>query len=376
MLKKVSAWVLLLVLHVGMAWLLIAGGKFLLEGPVRSETHTQQLWSGWEKADALLSSMLPGQENALRLRTQLSLIMGNEKIGDIYIHEERLLREPEVLDEAALTETAEILNAFYQKYTIPTCIAALPAAAEIYTDFLPDHVTAVSQLSQLETFYEAMDTKIRKVNAYHVLSTFKEDYIYYRTDSRWTSYGAYVLYRNLIRKMGYYPVPYDSYTITHVKNDFRGDLYEDCLYDAVTADVLDVYTCEDSSVIKSMQSYDGESWTERAFYNQEELEQGRAENFYMGEPQLLTEIQTDVGNNKRLLVLKDSAADCMLPFLTQHYTRIDVIDMDRLDRPVTELTDPVSYQQVLILCDGDTYQNTEAFLWLTEETESGGEKND
>ncbi|MBQ8687918.1 MAG: hypothetical protein IJ512_05145 [Ruminococcus sp.] len=367
--KKISAWVLLLVLHVGMAWLVIAGVRsFQADMAPASQGNA---YSGWEKADAALSHSAPGKDSAMRLRTLLSLATGNEKIGSVYISEERLLREPELLDETALAETAAYINAFYQQYTVPVCLAAIPSATEIYTECLPDHAVVPSQLEALDTFYEATDTQIRKIDAYHVLSTFKEDYIYYRTDTSWTSYGAYCVYRNIIRKMGYYPVPYDSYSITHVKNDFRGDLHAECLFDRVTADILDVYTCADSSEIVSMRSFDGSTWKDCALYHYDLLETEDAASFYMGEPQLHVQIQTDVENGKQLLVLKDSYADCMIPFLMQHYAQIDVIDVSCLDRPLSELLEPTAYQQVLILCDADTYADTAVFSYL-----NGGESND
>ena len=372
--KKISAWVLLLVIHIGMAWLQNAGVQYFSKEESPSSAGT--FYSGWEKADAVLSGFAPGRDNALRLRTNLSLLMGNKKIGSVYISKERLLQETIALDETALMETAACINEFYQQYTVPVCLAAVPSATEIYTEYLPDHAMVPSQLEALDAFYEATDTQIRKIDAYHVLSTFKEDYIYYRTDSGWTSYGAYCIYRNVIRKMGYYPVSYDSYSIAHVKNDFRGDLYTECLYDSVTADILDIYTCADSSEIISMRSFDGSTWTECAFYKEALLETEDAASFYMGVPQLSVQIQTDAENGKRLLVFKDSYADCMIPFLTQHYAQIDVIDMTCLDRPVQELLDPASYQQVLILCDADTYGDTEAFSFLTENTSEGGAAHD
>ena len=375
--KKFSAWLLLFVLHMGMAWMLIAGVQYLMKNPsAEAEENSGQSFFGWEKADALFHDTIPGADIAMELRTKLSLAMGNRKIGDVYVSSERLLQEPSALDESALLETAQYINTFYAQYTIPTCLVAVPSATEIYTEYLPDHANVESQLTQMDAFYEMTDAQIRKMDAYHVLMTCKDDYIFYRTDSKWTSYGAYCVYRNIIRKMGYYPVSYDSYSITHVKCDFQGDLYEACLYQEVIPDILDVYTCENSSVIESMRSFDGMQWADCTFYNEEELEQENADAFYMGAPKLHTEIRTDVENGKRLLVIKDSYGDCMIPFLTQHYAQIDVIDINCLDRPLAELLNPAFYQQVLILCDADTFENTDAFFYLTEGTETGGEEDD
>ncbi len=362
MLKKISGWLIFLLLHVAMIWVLAAVMQSALSD---EDSHAASRgFFGFEKLDSLLEEQLFQKEQALYLRTQISLAMGNEKIGDIYISEERLLREPQELDTVALSETAAILSQFYGRYTIPTCVTAIPSAAEIYTESLPDHADVPSQLPQLDFFYEELDAKIRKVDAYHVLSTFKEDYIYCRTDSHWTAYGAYCVYRNVIRRMGYYPVPYDSCTIAHVQNDVRGDLYKACLYSNVVPDILDIYTCENSRDIVTMRTFDGTAWTDTSFYNEQARLDGNAAHFYMGAPVMQTVIQTNAENEKRILVIKDSYGDAMVPFLTQHYAQLDVIDITCLDRPLDSLLDPDAYQQMLVLCDADTLEETEAFSWM------------
>ncbi len=366
--KRITALIMLPLLLTGMVWVLV--GIFRSEDELPSDTS--HISSGWEAADSAVDDALPWYESALRLRTTLTLGIGSRKVGNVYISEERLLREPESLDSEALSNTVMHINAFYTRYSVPTCMTLFPEAAEIYTESLPEHVTVPSQRSEIKELYSLVDSKIRTIDAYHILSTFKDDYIYYRTDSGCTAYGAYCVYRNLIRKMGYYPISYDSCFISHVKNDFCGDLYRDCLYDKVVPDILDVYSYENSCTVISMESFDGSVTEKRSLCDETRLESS-PQYFYAGEPALLTDIKTDSPSEKNLLVIKDSRGDAMLPFLVQHYTNISVIDITCLDRPITELLAPESFNQVLFICDGDTMENTKAFAYL-DITES--EKND
>ncbi len=360
--KKLSGIILFAVLIILMVWAVFGAVQSIFGS--EHEKDASYAVNGWEAADAYYDSNLIGSDNALKLRTRVNLISGNKKTGSVYIHKERLLREPKELDSSLLAETAEHINSFYRTYSLPTCMTIFTAASEIYTECLPEHTTVPSQLPELEEFRELTDSKIRYVDAHHLLSTFKDDYIYYRTDSGCTAYGAYCIYRSIIRKMGYYPISYDSCFISHVKNDFRGDLYRDCLYDKVVPDILDVYTYENSRNIISMTSFDGNEYSTASFYNEALLDSDNAEEFYAGKPALLTEIETDNESSKNLLVIKDTEGDAMLPFLVQHYTKVSVIDINCLDRAVTELVNPKEYQQVLIMCSGDTLENTKAFSYL------------
>lgn len=80
MCKKVSAWVLLLLLNIGMAWLIIAGVKCVLTD--NYNTDRESLFHsafGWEKADTLIEKSFPGAERAIELRTHLSIAVGNKE---------------------------------------------------------------------------------------------------------------------------------------------------------------------------------------------------------------------------------------------------------------------------------------------------------
>lgn len=373
MYKKLSSWLFLAVLTAGMVLLIISGTEYILSGSEQENKSFDNLYisSGWEYADSVLDDTLPERDRALKLRTKLTLATGSRKVGNIYISKERLLREPEIPNENAILESAGYISSFYNKYTVPTCLTVIPEAAEIYTECLPENVAITSQLDAMDKFYQNIDTKIRTIDAYHVLSTFKDSYIYYRTDSGCTVNGAYILYRSLIRKMGFNPVSYDSCTISHVRNDMRGDLYDVCLYEEVTPDIVDVYSCENSSTVTQVRKFDGDSWYNGKFYNDEVLKTGRAMDYCTGIPCLLTEIETDVENDKKLLYLKDSQGNNMLPFLTQHYSRIDMIDMSCIDRDITDIIDPSEYQQVLILCSCNAFSDAKAFGFLSD----GGEND-
>jgi hypothetical protein len=83
--------------------------------------------------------------------------------------------------------------------------------------------------------------------------------------------------------------------------------------------------------------------------------------FYLGEDCEKMSLKTNVENQKKLLLLKDSYADCMVPFLMQHYSEICILDVTKLKHSVPELTDVSEYSQILVLCDADTYGRQKVF---------------
>jgi hypothetical protein len=87
-------------------------------------------------------------------------------------------------------------------------------------------------------------------------------------------------------------------------------------------------------------------------------------DFYAGANCEKLVIQTDVDNQKKLLLLKDSYADAILPFLTQHYSEICVIDVTEATHELDALVDCGDYTQMLVLCDADTFAKPQLFYSL------------
>ena len=303
----------------------------------------------WEEAveNCLLKHI--GFHDALfHLKSQTDLIMGEKMIQNVYITEDRLLEKqfcPEKL-------SAELINEFYQNDTVPTYLVLVPSASEIYESSLPANALNANQKDMIKLVYADTANGIRCVDAYHILTSLKDNYIYYRTDSHWTSYAAYYVYQSAIQKMGFTPVSYQRYVISHLSTEFRGDLYQKTLYDEIRPDVLDCYTYESGSQIRHVVAcyQDGTKEKRKSLYDDSALVSDDMYRFYLGEPCEKLIIRTNLDNGKKLLLYKDDFADCMIPFLIQHYSEICVINLQQTGAAFQELARPSDYTQVMFLC--------------------------
>lgn len=345
---------------------IVSTGTFFLSKQKGSTVETTAITAPVRASlDSALAEKNPAKDFFLRLRTNWAVSMGNARVGNVYLTEERLLECPEKLDTVQLAETANILGDLYQTYQLPTYVIAVPSAGEFYaSNHLPSGEPFHSQIPDLDAFYAAIPSPIRKIDVYHILFTMTDDNIYNRTDPRWTCYGAYCVYQNAIRKMGFAPISFDQYVVTHT-GTFRGSLYDACLYESITPDSIDRYICESGSTITQMTAYLADGTTEeRTMYQEDDIFDTDPYTYYLGESCEKMVIQTDVDNQKKLLLLKDSYADCMVPFLLQHYSEICLIDVSCMEHSLEELADVSSYHQILVLCDADTYADKNSFSKL------------
>ena len=65
----------------------------------------------------------------------------------------------------------------------------------------------------------------------------KEDYIYYRTDHHWTTYGAYLAYKEFINSIGGTPINIDDLELIRVE-DFYGTYFSKAKPFNIEPDIL------------------------------------------------------------------------------------------------------------------------------------------
>lgn len=274
---------------------------------------------------------------------------GEPVINRVYISEDRLLYTNEY-DISSADRCAAAVNAFASTYEGAVYFTAVPTSTGIYGDSLPSYLLPVTEKQMTEEVHNKLNSNIRRIDAYTILKNLSENYIYYRSDTKWTSYGAYCIYRTVIQKLGFIPVPYDKYAIRHVTDGYRGNLYSRTGYMESREDILDIYEYDDGTEITSCTGTDSQGLTrEISLYDTEAADSATPYNLYLGEAMEFIQIKTTVNNEKSLLVIGDETADCFIPFLTKHYNRIDIVSADNFEESIDRYTDKSEYEQILFI---------------------------
>lgn len=280
-----------------------------------------------------------------KLRSSLA-----ERIANGVFIDDSMLLDIEEHDTLYIKETADRINKFKRSYKGSVYVIDVPSSSGVYENLLPEYLRKNTEVNSISDLYAALDNDIREIDAYNILKMLSENYIYYRSDSRWTSYGAYCVYRTAIQKLGFSPIPYDKYTIDHVDNDFRGDLYSKTLYSRSKPDIIDIYRYPSGAEIMSCLAYDSSKKSHlHELYDKSKLDSGDKYDVYLGDKYPLIRLITSVANKKKLLVITDSFGSCFIPFLTQHYNEIAIVSLEEADGLVTDYVNPNQYEQTLFL---------------------------
>ena len=101
--------------------------------------------------------------------------------------------------------------------------------------------------------YNKLNSNVTTIDVYNSLYAVRDEYIYYRNDHHWTSYGAYCGYKTAIKKLGFSEISYNKYHIEHASNSFKGTLYSKTLYDKIIPDMVDLYNYENGAKVTSVE---------------------------------------------------------------------------------------------------------------------------
>jgi len=313
-----------------------------------------------EQTEKYLQEHIGFHDVLFRIKSNADLFIGEKMIQGVYVTDEMLLEKLYASDIPDIVTAAEPVNQFYEETQIPTYFILVPSASEIYKTKLPANAINAEQKNRIQQIYLETVNGVHCVDAYNILSSLKDNYIYYRTDTRWTCCGAYYVYQSAIQKMGFTPVSYQKFVISHMSTEFRGNLYEKTLYNGVRADVLDRYRNESSGQITSITAYYADGQTEdrgNRLYDTTALIGDDKYQYYLGKPCQKLIIHTNIENGKKLLLYKDSFADCVVPFLIHHYSEICIVNLEQTGEDFHHVVDTSEYTQALFLCSMKNWGN-------------------
>lgn len=295
----------------------------------------------------------------LAARDRICLALGEDSIGGVYVTSERLLPKITEYDAAALEENANRVVALSDRAETPVYVLAVPTAAAIYSSDLPRNAPRLDEREILRNFEQKLQMHdVRVIESYSWLSAAREQYLYYRTDSRLTSYGAYILYRTAIQKLSLKPVGYDRFEIAHFDTEYYGDLARKTANPILARpDTVDLYTTADSPEITRVTALreDGTRETLKDYFQPADAERsGSALDVFAAMTRASVTIETDSPGGMSLTLLTDANGAAIVPFLYNHYTSLTVVNVERADEAVISDALDAGANQILLLCGIET----------------------
>ena len=226
----------------------------------------------------------------------------------------------------------------------PLFFALIPGASEVWKYKLPKNAPVASEKSVIDYAYTYAG--VNTVDMLGALSAHAEDPIYFRTDHHWTSLGAYYGYTALMEAMGLSSEPLSHYHIKTVSDSFLGTVYSSSGFSWVSPDSIETFVDEPAglTVIRDL----GAAAASVDLYDPTFLEKKDKYSYFLGGNTPLIRIETGNADAPSLLIVRDSYADCLAPFLLEYFSEIQLLDLRYFHTSLAAYIEEQGFDSVLV----------------------------
>ena len=238
---------------------------------------------------------------------------------------------------------------------IETCRASIflvPSVADVLPQELPQWAPFPDARSILDPILQQLDGLIQPIDSIAVMQQAAQMFdelslndsaqLYYRTDHHWTTAGAYVAYKAWALTAGFEPTKPEDFVREVVSTSFYGTTWSRAHVPQIAPDSIEVWRHagqENLAIFRNgSQNADG-ALLYPSFLNKKDQYA-----YFLGGNDAVADIQTQAGTGRTLLVIKDSYANALVPFLVCHFDRILLIDPRYLNGPVPDVLQQFDFQ--------------------------------
>lgn len=243
----------------------------------------------------------------------------------------RLVQTFQSYSEETLAGNEEIIHEFCGSQDMTGNILIVPTAAWGAQSVLPDGAWNVDQPALLQKIGE--DFADQNFIDY-TKTTNASPSLYFRTDHHWNEQGAYLGYaaiaENVLHKD---PLSFD-YTLA--SDAFEGTMYSKSGAFWTTPDSIHTITPKDKDLNVTV-SYDAGKEVTDSLFSEKRLSEKDKYTYYVDGNHAEVNIRTNAGTGRKALIIKDSYAHILIPYLACEYDEIEMIDLRYYHSPVSEL---------------------------------------
>jgi len=311
----------------------------------------------------------------VRLHSAISRAIGMREISGIYVTDGGLYKHYLAEDDACVSINREAILTFYERTDIPTALCLVPSSSDILSANLPLTAESWDERAFLASFYQSVSPEILTVDVGPVLAAHAGEYIYYRNDHHWTTYGAFLALQELAPVLGWEEAELSDFTVTELSDSFRGTYHSAAQIDAAAADTMELY--ERGSAVHYTVNTGNITQEYDSIYFPDFLGHKDKYSYYLGQVHPVVTITTASQSGKKLLLFKDSYAHCLVPMLLEEYSEIRLVDLRYYAKPDWYFDlDIERYDQALFLFSCDVFGHQRVgTVFLTAESAAPAKKN-
>ncbi len=320
--------------------------------------------------DSFLNDHVLFRDECIYATTMVDKIMGRaEKAGVYFGKDGYLIEEPEKAGAGLVSANVKYLSDFVNMASEGigaknVKVVLVPNKKSVLIEKLPDFAPVSNDnIEMKKELWDSLKDKNQIVDLTNILQNHKDEYIYYKTDHHWTSLGAKYGYETMMNALGQKVLKGEKSKV--VSDDFLGTTYNKVHY-APQKDLITKYDIKTAKNCKVDCEESKEIDKNDSIYYEKALQKEDKYEYFMGGNFGVLNVHTGCKNGKTLVLLKDSYANCIIPFLTNHYENIVMIDVRYLGSSIFEALEDVGKMDNIIVLFNEEKFMTNNHLYLLQ----------
>lgn len=293
------------------------------------------------------------RDQNIHIKYLIQKTFGVKEIQDVFLTKQGLIEKTAKPNKEQLERNLNAINTFKQNNPeLNVGFVTVPNAVSIKKAYLPKYAVTLNQDKQIDNIYSKLDDSIVKIDLRNTLKKHKDEYLYYKTDHHWTSLASYYAYQDIAKAFNLETTKQSDYTIYPVTTNFEGTLANKT-GSVNIKDEIDIYVPKDKcDYVITDESTNKKS---RTIYHSDALETKDQYTVFMGGNKALFHINVDNNSKRHLLLIKDSYANSLIPFLIPQFNSITVIDARYYFEDYTRLIKDDLITDVLFMNNTNTF---------------------
>ena len=300
------------------------------------------------KLEDYINDHFPMRNGFTAVNSYYMLFSGRNGVSGIYKGKDGyLINTPIEDDRDNYTINSNVIADFAKNTGLPSTIMIIPSTGFIMEDKLPKNHEEYKDGEMIDDIRSILESDIRWVD---VKAQFQADkssgQLYYKTDHHYTTYGAFCAYRAFCGEHGFEPKT--DYNVESY-DGFYGTAYSKSALWYESGETLEVWRYPNNISVEIDDKVYPSMWFD------EHLSELDKYPVFLNGNQPFERIVNPDSDGGRLLLVKDSFAHAMVPFLINHYSCIDMVDLRYYTNPVSDLVKENTYDESLFIYGADTF---------------------
>lgn len=269
------------------------------------------------------SDQIVGRDWFVRGKNYFELLTLKREISGVYLGSDNYYIERHSIkdyDQDKIDENISIIEEFNETYD-----------AEIY-------LIANANIALNDKLFISNDYDISNIPY-----VYYDDLDFYKTDHHWTTYAAYNLYKKIVdNPIDYKPVLVNDSFLGTINNKLNIFMKPDSIYKHDSNTNFSVY-------------YDLSKESKGLYFDKYLQEKDKYSYFLDGNHGLVEIVNKDINSDSKILIIKDSYANCFIPFISENYKQVDVIDLRFFNVRVPLYLKAKEYERIIVLYNVDNF---------------------